>query len=202
VCHQAPAAGDDVAAGVELTVDRSCSEDKSESTAPPAQSEPARSEPSRDTAPAATEPPPTSVPPTTPAPTEAPPAEPLAAATNVDLAALLADPNDCGPAVSRFASTYAGASIEFDGHVAGIAASDGTGARYDLLIRVGDSIEESGTGPNFTFRDASLADLNPGGPGLADFPALTQKVHVVLQVVAYEDSNCLFFVTPVSIQLR
>lgn len=176
VCDQLPAAGQEVTDAPRLTVERSCGDDAAtESTTASTTTAPAPTEPPT-TAPAPTEPPPTA------------PAEILTPENNGDLAALLTGP-DCNDTVESFASTYAGRTIEFDGSIADYAPEMGT----DMLMYSGDFNEDfSNGGPAFKFAAPNI-------------PANVQRgdnVHVVAQVGYFNRVQCLFFLTPVSTDLR
>lgn len=129
------------------------------------------------------------------------PAEILTAATNADLAALLAG-DDCGDTIEQFASTYRGRTIEFDGHIADMSNHGDYETRYDILVRSGDFSESSANGPNFQFRDVNISDLHLAGSSIPDSVRQGDNLHVVAQVEGYDRSSCLFFLDPVSTEVR
>lgn len=180
VCEQSPDAGQPISAAPTLTVDRSCEDGAAESTT--TEVEPTES----------TEPPPT---------TAAEAEEILTAATNADLAALLAGP-DCGGAVESFASTYAGRTIEFDGSIAAMNNHGDYDTRFDILVVPGDG-GQSTVGPNFQFRDVNIvSDLRLTGSNIPDTIGVGQNLHVIAQVEGYDSNSCLFLLKPVSTGIR
>jgi hypothetical protein len=178
VCEQSPAAGQDSRNAPELTVDRSCDDDVTTSTAPAAE---------------------TTVAPDVP---EAPTEEVLTAATNPEFAALLAG-NDCSDAVEAFGVKYSGRTIEFDGHIADLANHGDYDTRFDILMYAGDFDPSSARGPSFQFRNVSIvSDLNLEGPNISDSLREGDNLRVVAKIDGLERRTCLFLLEPVSTAVR
>jgi hypothetical protein len=173
VCSQAPDAGQALSGTPKVTVDRSCDGGSTETTAT-----------SNSTM------------------TTAPPSVTLTVANNADLAALLAERNDCSDAVQQFAAKYPGAMIEFDANIANVAQYGDTKTRYDFLVRGGDSSEAGSTGPNFKIENANTFDLYLTGPNIPAYLEAGNKIHIVAKVVEFNKTQCLLFIEPVSISMR
>ena len=74
--------------------------------------------------------------------------------------------------------------------------------RYDMLILAGDYSESSAIGPNFQFRDVSTLDLHFTGSNVPDSVGKRDNLHITAQVEDYNSTQCLFFLGPVSTQVR
>jgi hypothetical protein len=173
VCSQSPDAGQPLTGTPKVTVDRSCGGGSTETTAL-----------SNSTT------------------TTAPSAVTLTVANNADLAALLAERNDCGDAVQQFAAKYPGATIEFDANIASVAQYGDTKTRFDFLVRGGDSSGAGSTGPNFKIANANTFDLNLTGPNIPAYVTEGNKIHIVGKVLEFNKTQCLFFIKPVSVSMR
>lgn len=175
VCEQTPAAGKPFGDTPTLTVDRSCGDDTSEPTT--------ASTTAPTTAPTTVADKP-SEPPTTEVKTEGN----LTAENSADLAALLIGP-ECDDTIETFASMYSGRTIEFDGNIADYAPEMQT----DMLIYSGDYSETSSNGgPAFKFTPPNIPDNVSQG----------DNVHIVAQVGEFNRIQCLFFLDPVSTEVR
>ncbi len=178
VCEQSPAAGQPVTAAPKVTVDRSCGgSEKEETTTTEEAPEP---EESSTTSTTVSE-------------------EVLATDNNPDLAALLVG-SDCDDAVATFASTYRGRTIEFDGNIANLVNHGDYSTRFDILVLAGDA--GSTQGPSFTFEDVGMVDLNLTGSNTPDYLAAGDNIHVVAKVGEFNQGQCLFFLDPVSTEVR
>jgi hypothetical protein len=186
VCAQAPAPGSAVSASPELTVDRSCDESATEGTdAPDETTLPKPSASSAETSPSLSA-----------------PGQVLTEENSAELAAVLAEPDNCSDTIAQFASRFDGRGIEFDGSIVNVATYDGRTPRYDILISPGDFDETSAVGPTFQFQRVRTAELNLVGSGTSDELVLGNDVHVIAEIIDYQDSSCLFFLDPVSTSLR
>jgi hypothetical protein len=137
------------------------------------------------------------------APTQSATEEILTAENNADLAALLAVSDPGGAAVEAFAAKYRGRVIEFDGNIAFMANYGDYETRYDLLIGAGDFSETTMTGPNFQFRDVNISyDLHLRGSNIPDAIGRGDNLHIVAEVVEYNSTQQLFFLEPISTELR
>ncbi|WP_113684648.1 DUF4839 domain-containing protein [Blastococcus atacamensis] len=128
--------------------------------------------------------------------------EVLTVENNEDLAALLAITDPSLPAVGQFAAEYRGRTIEFDGNIATMNNHGTYATRYDILIGAGDYSEASSAGPNFQFRDVNItSDLHLTGT-VPDTIGIGDNLRVVARVGDYNSTQELFFLEPVSTEVR
>lgn len=192
VCEQSPSAGQQVSGSPILVVERSCMEEVSESSTVE------QPEPSPTTSPATAAP--TSTAPSSTVP--APEAIPLTPASNPELAAILADGDNCTDAVGAFAQKYRDQLIEFDANIAYMALHGGYETRYDILVYPGDFSETTAVGPSFQFRDVNMFDLNLLRGGVPSGVWTGLNVHVIARVLEFNQNSCLFFIDPVKLSDR
>lgn len=122
----------------------------------------------------------------------------ITAENNEEFAALL-EGNDTGSAVSDFADSYQGRTIEFDGYTASVTPHDGYTTRFDYLILAGDDGDT--LGPNFHFSDVNYYDLHLSDDAPDTFGA-GLNIHVKATVVRYDPDTAFFELDPVSISMR
>ena len=190
VCKQSPAAGKPVKFAPLLTVDRSC-DDESDSDSQSAEAT------TTTVGQAATEP---STPPEVPA---TPPVdEVLTRENNPEMAAVLAEGNSCDETIAAFGQKYRGRTIAYDGIITNIANSEGSSSRYDMLVPAGSEDPNAIVGPNFKFRDVAMSDLNLTGPGAPSTVSKYDKLRIVARVDEVNQMQCLFFLTPISTEVR
>ncbi|WP_440220557.1 DUF4839 domain-containing protein [Dietzia sp. MNB45] len=149
---------------------------------------------------------PLDVPPATNAetPSDSPVAvEPLTAGTNPDLAGLLQLTDTCSPSIADFAATYAGQTIQFDGHIGALANYETYDTRYLVLLSAGDFDESNPVGPNFQYRDINLvSDLNWTGTNIPDGIEVNDRFRFTSTVKSYEEQTCLLLLEPVATEAR
>lgn len=128
---------------------------------------------------------------------------PLTAATNPDLAGLLQLTDTCSPSIAGFAATYAGQTIQFDGHIGDLANYESYDTRYVVLLSSGDFDESNPVGPNFQYRDINLvSDPNWTGPNIPDGIEVNDKFRFTSTVKLYEEQSCLLLLEPVATEAR
>jgi len=120
---------------------------------------------------------------------------------NEDLNALLALKDPYDESVKTFAETYAGQIIEFDGNIAYMSNHGSYKTRYDILISAGDYSETTMVGPSFQFKDVGIYDLHLTGD-VPDSIRAGYNLHIVATVGKYNDVQGLFFLDPVSLEVR
>jgi hypothetical protein len=129
--------------------------------------------------------------------------EPLTVENNADLAALVAITDASVPAVGEFAAKYRGRTIEFDGNIAYMNNHGDYTTRYDILIGAGDYSETSMAGPNFQFEDVNITnDLHLTGSNIPDTIGTGDNLRIVARVVDYNSTQELFFLEPISTEVR
>ena len=121
---------------------------------------------------------------------------------NEELEAVLTvnDTND--PIVSEFAEKYSGRTIEFDGYIANMMPHGKYKTRYDILINTGDYGETTYDGPDFKFEDVNVFDLNLTGAEIPETIGLGQNLRITAVVEEYDENPGLFFLNPISSEIR
>jgi hypothetical protein len=74
--------------------------------------------------------------------------------------------------------------------------------RYDILILAGDYSETTFSGTNFKFEDVSIFDLNLAGPEIPVTIGAGQNLRITAVVEEYNEDPGLFFLEPVSTEIR
>ena len=120
---------------------------------------------------------------------------------NRDLKALLALKDPFDDSVVAFAEKYQGQIIEFDGNIAYMSNHGNYQTRYDILISAGDYSETAMFGPSFQFKDVGMFDLNLIGD-VPDSIGMGNNLHIVATVGEYNETQGLFFLDPISIEVK
>jgi len=126
----------------------------------------------------------------------------LSVKNNEDLASVLAVKNTNDPIVGEFAKKYAGRTIEFDGYIAHMMPHEKYTTRYDILINAGDYSETTFSGPDFKFEDVNVFDLNLTGSEIPETIGEGQNLHITAVVEEYNENPGLFFLEPISSEIR
>jgi len=74
--------------------------------------------------------------------------------------------------------------------------------RYDILVSAGDDSESSAIGPAFQFQDVGIFELHLTGSNIPDHVGKGDNLHIVAQVEDFNSTQCLFFLKPVSTEVR
>jgi hypothetical protein len=134
-------------------------------------------------------------------PTYTPSQEILSLNNSLDMAALL-NAGDCGSVNSEFAEKYSGRTIQFDGYIADMAQFGNDKTRFDFLIFAGNFGESSPNSPNFKFENVNFGDLKLTGANIPDHISEGQNLRITAKVKEYKVISCLFFLEPVSTEIR
>lgn len=126
----------------------------------------------------------------------------LTVQNNEDLAAVLAVKDSNDPLVAEFAKKYAGKTIVFDGNISSMAQHESYKTRYGILINVGDYSKTTAVGPSFKFEDVSILDLNLTGSDIPDSIGMGQNLRITAVVEEYNEDSGLFFLDPISTEIR
>ncbi|ANU26282.1 DUF4839 domain-containing protein [Planococcus versutus] len=126
----------------------------------------------------------------------------LTANNNEELAVILALKDTTDPKIAEFAKKYAGRTIEFDGYIANMMPHGKYKTRYDILINVGDYRETNFSGPDFKFDDVGMLDLNLTGSEIPDTIGYRQNLFITAIVDEYDENPGLFFIKPISTEIR
>ena len=121
---------------------------------------------------------------------------------NEELAALLALKDEHDASVGEFAEKYKGRTIQFNGHVADLAPHGKYKTRYDFLIYAGDYSETSFSGPNFKFEDINTFDLKITNSEIPNSIEVKQNLLITAEVEEYDENSGLFFLKPISTELK
>jgi hypothetical protein len=136
-------------------------------------------------------------------PSKAVPEQVLTVDNNPELAALLAGPDTEYDAIEAFAAKYKDRTIEFDANIGYMNNHGSYQTRYDILILAGNYNEPPMTGPNFQFRDVNLVnDLHLTGSNVPDTLGAGANLHVIARVEGFNSAQGLFFLKPISTQVR
>ena len=94
-------------------------------------------------------------------------------------------------------------TIEFNGNIANVMPHENYKTRYDFLIYVGDYSETSGSGgPSFKFKDVNVSDLHITGSKIPENIVAGQNIDVIAKVIEYNEKQALFFLEPISSEIR
>ncbi|MBI1377788.1 MAG: DUF4839 domain-containing protein [Frankiales bacterium] len=126
----------------------------------------------------------------------------LTAKNSKALAAILKAPDYCDEKIAAFATTYAGRTIEFDGSIMAMDPHGDYKTRYDILIAPGDRGPNSTIGPAFKYENVNVFDLNLTGANIPDAVGVGDRLHLVAIVGEMNRDQCLFFLQPVSTEVR
>jgi hypothetical protein len=75
--------------------------------------------------------------------------------------------------------------------------------RYDILVGAGDYSNSSASGPNFQFKNVNTTyDLHLTGSNIPDTIGVGDNLHIVAQVEDYNTTQQLFFLKPISTEVR
>ncbi|MEU6815525.1 DUF4839 domain-containing protein [Streptomyces sp. NPDC046860] len=139
----------------------------------------------------------------TPTPTAAAPtaAAVITPQNNTEFAALLkADP--CDEANLDFATKHEGQTVAFDGSIRHMAPHGDYHTRYDFLLGPGDKGPQTTDGPNFKYEDVNTGNLNLTGKQIPATVGVGDKFRFVAEVGEFNADQCLFFLAPVSTEIR
>jgi hypothetical protein len=138
-----------------------------------------------------------------PAETESASEQILTVENNEDLAVLLADVSPDLDKVEGFAAKYKGRTIEFDGNIASMSNHGSYKTRYDILVYAGNYSKISTIGPNFQFKDVNIvSDLHLTGANIPDTLGVGRNLHIVASVEGFNRVQELFFLKPISTEVR
>jgi hypothetical protein len=144
----------------------------------------------------------------TPTPTPTPSAaEPAAAEVitpenNPEFAALLKTADTCDEANLDFATRYEGQTVAFNGSITHMAPHGDYETRYDFLLGPGDEGPQTTVGPAFKYKDVNVFDLKLTGKEIPATVGEGDKFRFVAEVREFNAVQCLFFLDPVSTEVR
>lgn len=139
----------------------------------------------------------------TPAPAAAESAatEVITAQNNPEFAALL-KADYCDDANRDFATRHEGQTIAFNGSIVNMAPHGDYDTRYDFLLGPGDKGPNTAVGPAFKYEDVNVFDLKLTGKKTPATVGAGDKFRFVAEVGEFNTDQCLFFLDPISTEVR
>ncbi|MDQ0958318.1 hypothetical protein QFZ66_002196 [Streptomyces sp. B4I13] len=129
-------------------------------------------------------------------------AEVITPQNNREFAALLKTPDSCDSTNPDFATKYKGKTVAFDGSIVHMAPHGDYDTRYDFLLGPGDKGPNTGIGPAFKYEDVNILDLKLTGTEIPATVRAGDKFRFVAEVGEFNAKQCLFFLDPVSTEIR
>lgn len=139
----------------------------------------------------------------TPTPTAAESAatEVITPQNNPEFAALL-KADSCDDANLDFATRHGGQKVAFNGSIVNMAPHGDYDTRYDFLLGPGDRGPNTTVGPAFRYEDVNIGNLNLTGKKIPATVGAGDKFRFVAEVGKFNADQCLFFLYPVSTEIR
>ncbi|MGW1890116.1 DUF4839 domain-containing protein [Streptomyces sp. NPDC002004] len=139
----------------------------------------------------------------TPTPTVAESAatEVITPQNNPEFAALL-KADSCDDANLDFATRHQGQTVAFNGSIVNMAPHGDYDTRYDFLLGPGDKGRNTTVGPAFKYEDVNISDLKLTGKKIPATVGAGDKFRFVAKVGEFNADQCLFFLDPVSTEVR
>lgn len=120
---------------------------------------------------------------------------------NPEFAALL-KADRCDDANLDFANRHKGQTIAFNGSIVNMAPHGDYDTRYDFLLGPGDKGPQTTVGPAFKYEDVNTLDLNLTGKKIPATVGEGDKFRFVAEVGGFNAVQCLFFLDPISTEVR
>lgn len=118
-----------------------------------------------------------------------------------EFAALL-KADSCDDANLDFAARHKGQTVAFNGSIVDAAHHGDDDTRYDFLLGPGDKGPNTTAGPAFKYEDVNISDLKPTGKKIPATIGAGDKFRFVAKVGEFHADQCLFFLDPVSTEVR
>jgi hypothetical protein len=137
----------------------------------------------------------------TPAASESPAIEVITLRNNREFAALL-KADTCDEENVTFAAKYTGRTVAFDGSIVHMQSYGDYATRFDLLLGPGDKGPKTTVGPAFKYEDVNVFDLNLTGDKIPAAVGEGDRFRFVAEVREFNTVQCLFYLDPVSTEVR
>ncbi|MBQ0991548.1 DUF4839 domain-containing protein [Micromonospora sp. H61] len=139
----------------------------------------------------------------TPAPTAAESAatEVITPQNNPEFAALL-KADSCDDANLAFATRHEGKTVAFNGSIVNMVPHGDYDTRYDFLLGPGDKGPNTAVGPAIKYEDVNILDLKLTGKQIPATVGEGDTFRFVAEVGEFKPAQCLFFLDPVSTEVR
>ncbi|WP_250001530.1 DUF4839 domain-containing protein [Actinoplanes sp. M2I2] len=93
-------------------------------------------------------------------------------------------------------------TVAFNGSIVKMTPHAGYETRFDLLLGPGDKGPDTAVGPAFKYEDVSILDLELTGKKIPATVGEGDKFRFVAKVGQFNADQCLFFLAPVSTEVR
>ncbi|WAX80959.1 DUF4839 domain-containing protein [Streptomyces sp. KMM 9044] len=145
----------------------------------------------------------TEKPSTTPTPTAAKSAaaEVITPENKPEFAALL-KADSCDDVNLDFATRYEGQTVAFNGLIRHMVPHGDYETRYDFLLGPGDEGSNTTIGPAFKYEDVNTGNLNLTGKKIPATVGVGDKFRFIAEVREFNAAQCLFFLDPISTEVR
>ncbi|MER7201830.1 DUF4839 domain-containing protein [Streptomyces sp. CB01635] len=120
---------------------------------------------------------------------------------NPEFAALL-KADSCDDANLDFATQHGGQTVAFNGSIVSMAPHGDYDTRYDFLLGPGDKGPNTTVGPAFKYEDVNIFDLKLTGKKIPATVGAGDKFRFVAKVGKFNADQCVFFLDPVSTEVR
>jgi hypothetical protein len=120
---------------------------------------------------------------------------------NPEFAALL-KADSCDDANLDFATRHEGQTVAFNGSIVNMAPHGDYDTRYDFLLGTGDKGPNTTAGPAFKYEDVNIFDLKLTGKKIPGTVGAGDKFRFVAEVGKFNADQCVFFLDPVSTEIR
>ncbi|MCL6666917.1 DUF4839 domain-containing protein [Streptomyces panaciradicis] len=139
----------------------------------------------------------------TPAPAAAESATPkvITPRNSSEFAALL-KADSCDDADVNFATRHKGETVAFNGSIVSAAHHGDHDTRYDFLLGPGDKGPSTAVGPAFKYEDVNTLDLHLTGKKIPATLGAGDRFRFVAKVGDFNADQCVFFLDPVSTEVR
>ncbi|MGW5481829.1 DUF4839 domain-containing protein [Streptomyces sp. NPDC004008] len=137
----------------------------------------------------------------TPTPAESAATEVITPQNNPEFAALLRA-DSCDDANLDFATRHDGQTVAFNGSIVNMAPHGDYDTRYDFLLGPGDKGPNTTAGPAFKYEDVNIFDLKLTGKKIPATVGAGDKFRFVAEVGEFNADQCVFFLDPVSTEVR
>jgi len=120
---------------------------------------------------------------------------------NPEFAALL-KADSCDDANLDFATRHEGRTVAFNGSIVNMVPHGDYDTRYDFLLSPGDKGPNTTVGPAFKYEDVNISDLKLTGKKIPATVGAGDRFRFVAEVGEFNVPQCLFFLDPISTEIR
>ncbi|MEU1202177.1 DUF4839 domain-containing protein [Streptomyces sp. NPDC005813] len=110
--------------------------------------------------------------------------------------------DSCDDANLDFAIKHKGETVVFNGSIVNMAPHGDDDTRYDFLLGPGDKGPNTKVGPAFKYEDVNILDLRLTGKKIPVTVGAGDTFRFVAEVHEFNADSCLFFLDPVSTEVR